>query len=742
MRRTTPNVILPRIVRPLPLLLSLLLASPLAAAPAAIGAASISNVKLGLGGRFKLGHWSPVWIQLNAADEPLRGDLHVEVPDGDDLWSSYVGGGFADVDVPAGEQRTVLGYVRVGRAGGSMIVRFDSRDGPALSQVHSLEQFGLAITTSSQRVVVVGDNIGMDQAQRYLRRRDGEEVVATLIEDTAGLPDRWYGYDGVNLLVLTTSRPDLYEELTPAQRAAIVTWVELGGRVMMTVGAQGEQALADGGLLAQLAPGAWQRTMPLRETSALEKLAESSIRLDQSTGGESAQDVMLTTLSNPRGQILLAATNNRPLIIEDVRGFGHVIFVGIDLDRQPIAGWKERGRVVARVLEFALQESEPADDSHRGGETTQLGFEDITGQLRASLDQFTGVRLVPFSLIAGLMIVYILLIGPGDYFLLKKVVRRMELTWLTFAVTAAAFAGLAWWLASLARSDQMLVNQVDVVDIDLDAALVRGTSWLRLYSPANGKLNLSLQPAIEAGELAQSPGMLFGWQGLPGKGLGGMDDNSRLTVGGPSYEIDNISPPGEPSQMEVKSLPVAHQRDERAVRPLVVQAELDADYELQSNRSKLLNGNVVNPLPVRLTGCVLYHDRWAYNLGTLEPGQQKPVNDDLNYLNVKWMLTERTVVEGDQRTDLWDHAMRDDVPKLMRMMMFHEAAGGRAHTALVHRYHGFIDLSRHLAADRAILVGRAEAPATTLIADGQPHSSDGDKHWTFYRIMFKTTAAE
>lgn len=724
-------------VRQLPLLLSLLLASPLAAAPTA----TIGDVQLGLGGRFKLGHWSPVWIELDAGDGPLRGDLQVEVPDGDDLWSSYTGGGLADVDIPAGESRTVLGYVRVGRAGGSMMVRFDSDDGPALTQVHSLDEFGPAITTSSQRVVVVGDSIGMDQAQRYLRRRDGEEVVATLIEDAAGLPDRWYGFDGVNLLVLTTSRLDLYEELTPAQREAIVTWVELGGRVMLTVGAQGEQALADGGLLTTLAPGEWKSTTPLRETSALEKLAESSIRLDHSTGGEPAQDVMFTVLSNPRGQVLLAATNNRPLIIEDVRGFGHVLFVGIDLDREPIAGWKERGRVVARVLEFALREAEPADESQRGGETTRLGFEDITGQLRASLDQFTGVRVVPFSLIAGLMVIYILLIGPGDYFLLKKVIRRMELTWLTFAVTAVAFAGLAWWLAALARSDEALVNQVDVVDIDLDASLVRGTSWLRLYSPKNGKLDLSLQPALETSVLDQSPGMLLGWQGLPGKGLGGMDDNSRLTVGGPSYEIDNVSSPGEPSQMEINSLPVAHSATKGLLARWWAPAELAADYELRSNRSKLLDGVVVNPLPVRLTGCVLYHDRWAYNLGTLEPGRQEPVNDELKYLNVRWMLTERSG-EGGERTDHWDHAMRDDVPKLMRMMMFHEAAGGRAHTALLHRYHGFIDLSQHLAADRAILVGRAEAPATTLIADGQPLSSDGDKHWTFYRIMFKTTAAE
>ena len=42
------------------------------------------------------------------------------------------------------------------------------------------------------------------------------------------------------------------------------------------------------------------------------------------------------------------------------------------------------------------------------------------------------MRLVPFWLVAGLIVVYILLIGPGDYFFLRKLVGRMEWTWLTF----------------------------------------------------------------------------------------------------------------------------------------------------------------------------------------------------------------------------------------------------------------------------------------------------------------------
>ena len=42
------------------------------------------------------------------------------------------------------------------------------------------------------------------------------------------------------------------------------------------------------------------------------------------------------------------------------------------------------------------------------------------------------MKLIPFGWVAFFIFLYILLIGPGDYFFLKKVLKRMELTWITF----------------------------------------------------------------------------------------------------------------------------------------------------------------------------------------------------------------------------------------------------------------------------------------------------------------------
>ena len=84
---------------------------------------------------------------------------------------------------------------------------------------------------------------------------------------------------------------------------------------------------------------------------------------------------------------------------------------------------------MAKLLDFRHR---PRRRKARRPIRRRYGYTDLSGQLRSSLDKFTGVKVIPFALVAMMIVGYILLIGPGDYFLLKKVFRRMEWTWFTF----------------------------------------------------------------------------------------------------------------------------------------------------------------------------------------------------------------------------------------------------------------------------------------------------------------------
>ena len=120
-----------------------------------------------------------------------------------------------------------------------------------------------------------------------------------------------------------------------------------------------------------------------------------------------------------------------------------------------------------------------------GPRFNQYGVSDLSSQLRAALEQFPGVKLIPFGWVAFFIFLYILLIGPGDYFFLKKVLKRMELTWITFPTIVVTVSLVAYYAAYVLKGNDLLVNKVDVVDIDQAAGLMRGNTWISLFSPQN-----------------------------------------------------------------------------------------------------------------------------------------------------------------------------------------------------------------------------------------------------------------
>ncbi len=137
--------------------------------------------------------------------------------------------------------------------------------------------------------------------------------------------------------------------------------------------------------------------------------------------------------------------------------------------------------------------ADEATDQRVLGRVTELGYNDLVGQLQMALAQFAGVALIPFAAVVALVAVYIVCIGPLDYLFLKKIVGRMELTWVTFPAIVLAFSGGTFALAHWLKGSQLRINQVDLVDVDAESETARGTCWSTLYSPRVDTFDLALR---------------------------------------------------------------------------------------------------------------------------------------------------------------------------------------------------------------------------------------------------------
>ena len=698
----------------------------------------IESVEIGFGGAYKVGHWTPVWITLNGGSQSVAASVEVLASDTDGLQTRFTDAG-SPVRLLANGPTAVVRYVKPGRVTGDLTVRLLVDGEVAASQSLPARGTRLALPADRQLIVAYGPPIGINAALS----RGGTSTLSAPelreLERPEQLPDDWLGLEGVSLLVVTTSDAARLDALSERQVRAIEQWVQLGGQLLICVGERGADVLAAGSRWSVFSPGRFLDVVPLRSVSSLETYAGASQPLV--TPGIQQSLPRISRFGDVHGNVLLADVapdGMRPLLVHRSLGFGSVVLVALDLDQPPFAAWEGGPRLVARILQECGIGQEARGPESRTGQLAHEGYRDLVGQLRTALDQFPGISLVQFSWVAGLALLYIALIGPGDYFLLRDVFRRMQWTWVTFPAMVAAFTGLTVFLHHQSKGQRVQVNQVDVVDVDSETSLVRGTQWAHVYSPETRAYDLSLRVRFAAGALRES-GAALSWQGLPGSGLGGMNTAVRSASFARPYEIARER--GNTMTMRGVPIPVASTKSlfSRWWGTLPLAGEAD----LQLTPDGLLRGNVVNPLPVELRDCMVLFENWAYRLdqteGQLAPGQTARIDRERPF-NLEWRLMRRRVRDISDVTTPWDPSLRD-VPRIMEMIMFHEAAGGASYTQLTHGFQEDMDLSDHLNAGSAILWARSGERAAELSVEPRDETRDRDQFWTFVRIVFPVRVA-
>ncbi|MFW6125147.1 MAG: hypothetical protein ACOC46_03275, partial [Pirellulales bacterium] len=124
-----------------------------------------------------------------------------------------------------------------------------------------------------------------------------------------------------------------------------------------------------------------------------------------------------------------------------------------------------------------------------------------------------------------------------------------------------------------------------------------------------------------------------------------------------------------------------------------------------------LRGSFALRLDGPLEECLLAFADRVYLFDSIRPNEPVLLEGHRDYRSLRGYLTGQTAVldpAADNRVVVraqqYNRASYD-AHLVMRMLMFHEKAGGRAYTGLNHHHLRFTDLSEQLDLGRAILVG-------------------------------------
>ncbi|MGL4944198.1 MAG: hypothetical protein ACRC46_13535 [Thermoguttaceae bacterium] len=673
------------------------------------------GVDVGIGGYYKNGAWTPVFLDGIADDAPI--EMVASDPDGVDVVFTANANNANEL-----KNSRRIGYVKLGRARGSLTLRGERLD----VTIAPNEPFGKGAPPSPQRprrftqpvpnerpiyLVVGGDEndvdpFGLADAVALLRLPEHRRPVIARVRSLDELPDEWRGYDAISMVFLAAT-PDVFagRKGSSPQVRAIANWVELGGKLVLLAGAEsGVLCKGDDAPLASLLPGKYERMTMLRHSEPIALLAGSNRPLVM-TGSSESPFVRLPYFTQPRG-VVMAQESDLVIASRSAFGIGTITYFGGDLDAAPLRTWRDRPTLLLRLLGW--------NDVRQNSTTTQqtliqLGYSDISGQMRSALDARHKIVNVPFSLILLMMCGYLLVIGVGDYLLVHKVFRRPQLTWLTFPLAIAIFAVGAYWLGVGNNPLHIDIQQVSLVDIDTTSQTVRETVWASAYSPRDALYNV---PMVTSGvesfgdSSADNVEKYWCWFGLTGSGLGGMNPKTVTPrLWSEAYRVDGAKLLGVP--MAVRSTKsfggVAAQIDcvSSMLKPTLTEEQA------------IPIGTFCNPLDVTLHDAILIYGRWVITLGDVAPKATVAVTSHLSRCEPRELLYRMNVADVLRATSSAPKIARynpqsRDCGSIVRAIGFYQWFGGYDSIGLYSEHQAILDMSELLKTDRGVVVAGAD----------------------------------
>ena len=703
----------------------------------------IQNVRIGLGAgnAYKVGCWTPVRVQLKAGDQRLSGFMELVVPDDDGVPTSYR----QRVELGPGQSTRLTAYARPGGRDTEFTIRLLDGQGRRLleaPQSLTMPAPPEVIMPDEMLILTLGQPLGVDQlptlpgftlgGKGQTGPGESEVVLARVDPASDQIPGQWYGFDAAQAIVIDTDDRASLEVLAGLRGQSLVEWVKHGGHLVVAVGANW-QAVRDS-VLGPILPGqpAGQEQVPSLE--AIDTFAGSTKPITPA----GTPPVLVTRLeaAEERGGKILSIMGNLPLIVRGPHGFGRVTLIGVGVEQKIFGDWTDRGLFWARAMDLRHDRPEQAGSGTRvgvPGRFYQSGVSDLASQLRIGLEQFPGVKLIPFGWVAFFIFLYILLIGPGDYLFLKKVLKRMELTWITFPTIVLTVSLLAYFAAYRLKGNDLLVNKVDVIDVDQVAGLVRGRTLLSLFSPQNRDYNIGFVPVppnldhdvaplaspSPSGEPVRPPAgteLLTSWFSVPESQFGAMGGANRrfsFVASGYTYE-----PTGLLERLENVRVPIWSTKaiTARWLGPGPAAPLVDAD--LRPIGTDRLAGTITNRQSFPLEDALLAFGKEVYSLGTLAPGATVKVELAGNR-NLAGLLRDRAPEYLSDQP--WNRNRKISRADLLLAIMFHgsESTRGSEQSLSNVALHD-LDLTAQLALDRPMLVAKIKRPGAQLVLENPP----------------------
>jgi hypothetical protein len=345
-------------------------------------------------------------------------------------------------------------------------------------------------TTSSYNVLLFASKEGREDSLGAIRGETMDYNDRTYIHITKPqplskgekieLPDSEIGYESVDLIVFNEFN---FDDLKHESRRAIRRWILSGGKVLFS---PGSAAWLKSNFITDLVPIGDNNVKVVPGLKNIPKLEEEfNSRLD----GTKEFDVIF-----PAGVEDMQAINeirepecaNLVIFSGAPAGFGTAFFLALDVGKDPWRRWPGFLPMWRDLMERADRSIFGRQKENRAGD----------GRLDAEMCEMVSgtAKLPPIGLVSALIIFYLVLVGPVNYYVLK-LFDKQALIVFTVPLIAAFYLGVIFTAGYISKGTSNVVRKFTTIEMKGGLPLARVNSHFSVYASSAGRYRVESAPS-------------------------------------------------------------------------------------------------------------------------------------------------------------------------------------------------------------------------------------------------------
>jgi len=310
------------------------------------------------------------------------------------------------------------------------------------------------------------------------------------------LPDRWYGYGALEAVIWTPAGGDPQSpDISPQAYKSLRQWVHRGGHLVIAMPAIGE-SWTSSPLRDLLEPIMLEQVTSVPPPSILGvAIGDTYTEIDYLRlipKGDQIENVTVLFREEERNN------DSAAIVVAYAAGLGRITVCGVDLSDRSLARMRLPNRrdfwntifswrspaLPAHVVKQRLEKREIYPMMMR--DSVELSR--FIGGLVAMKGTFKTALILSLFFFG----MYWLTAGPGSFVLLKQR-GWVKYTWVGFAAVVIVFTAIAWGGASVMRPLKSRIEHFSVITAVAGQPEVRSHSWLSLFVPSHGEIDVALQ---------------------------------------------------------------------------------------------------------------------------------------------------------------------------------------------------------------------------------------------------------